>query len=151
MLKDRQFKGPIDCIRQIIRVQGLGGLWSGFTGSLVFRSNFFWMFLSVEVRISFSLVIAPAGIEFSHGSSADFNASFLDLCWDPIRGILFKRILIRSFLTHPSKISTGTAHFLSGGLGSFVFWGMGIPFDNIKRRVHIGALMSYLTVHMTVA
>ena len=55
MLKDRQFKGPIDCVRQIIRVQGLGGLWSGFSGSLVFRSNFFWMFLSVEVRISFGL------------------------------------------------------------------------------------------------
>jgi solute carrier family 25 carnitine/acylcarnitine transporter 20/29 len=26
-------------------------MWSGFTGSLAFRSNFFWMFLSVEVRL----------------------------------------------------------------------------------------------------
>ena len=45
----REFKGPIDCAKQIIRVQGFGGLWSGFTGSLAFRSNFFWMFLSYEV------------------------------------------------------------------------------------------------------
>ncbi|KAF8739321.1 hypothetical protein AX14_010094 [Amanita brunnescens Koide BX004] len=48
---DRQFKGPIDCARQIIRAQGVLGMWSGFTGSLAFRSNFFWMFLSVEVRL----------------------------------------------------------------------------------------------------
>ena len=45
----REFKGPIDCAKQIIRVQGFAGLWSGFTGSLAFRSNFFWMFLSYEV------------------------------------------------------------------------------------------------------
>lgn len=46
---ERQYKGPIDCARQICRVQGVKGLWSGLTGSLAFRSNFFWMFLSFEV------------------------------------------------------------------------------------------------------
>ncbi|KAF9455111.1 mitochondrial carrier [Macrolepiota fuliginosa MF-IS2] len=52
---DRQFKGPIDCARQIVRMQGFFGMWSGLTGSLAFRSNFFWMFLSVEVLMrSFS-------------------------------------------------------------------------------------------------
>ena len=48
-ISSREFKGPIDCAKQIIRVQGIGGLWSGFVGSLAFRSNFFWMFLSFEV------------------------------------------------------------------------------------------------------
>jgi len=48
-VSERQFKGPVDCAKQIVRVQGFGGLWSGFTGSLAFRSNFFWMFLSFEV------------------------------------------------------------------------------------------------------
>lgn len=47
---DRQFKNPIDCARQVIRTQGMRGLWTGFTGSLILRSNFFWMFLSFEVR-----------------------------------------------------------------------------------------------------
>jgi solute carrier family 25 carnitine/acylcarnitine transporter 20/29 len=47
---ERQFKGPIDCIRQIVRVQGPSGLWTGFSGSLAFRSNFFWMFMSFEVQ-----------------------------------------------------------------------------------------------------
>ncbi|KAJ3572516.1 hypothetical protein NP233_g3028 [Leucocoprinus birnbaumii] len=47
-VSDRQFKGPIDCARQIIQNQGIFGMWSGFTGSLAFRANFFWMFLSVE-------------------------------------------------------------------------------------------------------
>lgn len=48
---DRQFRGPIDCARQIVRSQGVLGLWTGFTGSLAFRSNFLWMFLSFEVFI----------------------------------------------------------------------------------------------------
>jgi len=46
---DRQFRGPIDCAKQVVRAQGIQGLWTGFTGSLVFRSNFFWMFVSFEV------------------------------------------------------------------------------------------------------
>lgn len=50
---DRVYKGPIDCIRQITRSQGVLGLWTGFTGSLAFRSNFLWMFFSFEVRILF--------------------------------------------------------------------------------------------------
>ena len=45
---NRQFKGPIDCARQIVVNQGIGGLWRGFTGSLAFRSGFFFMFLGVE-------------------------------------------------------------------------------------------------------
>ncbi|PPQ62745.1 hypothetical protein CVT24_000439 [Panaeolus cyanescens] len=92
---DRQFKGPIDCMRQIFRVQGPFGLWSGFTGSLAFRSNFFWMFLSFEALMR----------AFSQLSGTQF------------------------------EISTGLANFLSGGLGSFAFWAMAIPFDNIKNRM----------------
>ncbi|KAF5385504.1 hypothetical protein D9757_005352 [Collybiopsis confluens] len=79
-IADRQFKGSIDCIRQIWRVQGPMGLYSGFTGSVFFRGNFFFMFLSFEM-------------------------------------------------------GTGTATFLSGGLGSFVFWACAIPADNIKNRM----------------
>ncbi|KAI8990540.1 mitochondrial carrier [Trametes punicea] len=45
---DRQYKGPIDCMRQIVRAHGMLGLWTGFTGSLAFRSNFLWMFGSFE-------------------------------------------------------------------------------------------------------
>lgn len=32
-------------------------------------------------------------------------------------------------------MSTGTANFLSGGLGAFSFWVMAIPADNIKKCV----------------
>ncbi|RDB29261.1 Mitochondrial substrate carrier family protein L [Hypsizygus marmoreus] len=92
---DRQFKGPIDCARQIIRTQGILGLWSGFTGSLAFRSNFFWMFLSFEA----------------------FMRGFSRLAGTPY------------------EISTGSANFVSGGLGAFAFWGMAIPADNIKNRM----------------
>lgn len=46
---DRVYKGPIDCAKQIVRAHGVLGLWSGFTGSLAFRTNFLWMFGSFEV------------------------------------------------------------------------------------------------------
>jgi len=92
---DRQFKGPIDCTRQIIRTQGFLGLWRGFTGSLAFRSGFFFMFLSFE-----ALMRAFSG----------FQGTRLEM-------------------------STATANFWSGGLGSFAFWGVAIPADNLKNRI----------------
>ncbi|KAK7694768.1 hypothetical protein QCA50_001956 [Cerrena zonata] len=33
------------------------------------------------------------------------------------------------------EMSTGTANFISGGLGSFAFWFMAIPADNVKNRM----------------
>ncbi|KAJ7103616.1 mitochondrial carrier [Mycena belliarum] len=47
-VSERQFKGPVDCARQLVRSQGLTGLWTGFTGGLLFRANFFYMFLTFE-------------------------------------------------------------------------------------------------------
>lgn len=46
---DRVYKGPIDCAKRIVRAHGVLGLWTGFIGSLGFRSNFLWMFGSFEV------------------------------------------------------------------------------------------------------
>ena len=59
---DRQFKGPIDCAKQIVRNKGIFGLWTGFTGSLAFRSNFLFMFGSFEVSgmLSFAKWIIKA-------------------------------------------------------------------------------------------
>lgn len=45
----RQFKGPIDCAKQIVRARGVLGLWTALPASLVYRSNFLWMFGSFEV------------------------------------------------------------------------------------------------------
>ncbi|KAJ6604574.1 mitochondrial carrier domain-containing protein [Mycena vulgaris] len=45
---DRQFKGPIDCAHQLVRSQGLMGLWTGLSGGLLFRAHFFYMFLAFE-------------------------------------------------------------------------------------------------------
>ncbi|KAG6862400.1 hypothetical protein C0995_011840 [Termitomyces sp. Mi166 len=103
---ERQFKGPIDCARQIIRAQGYIGMWSGFTGSLAFRSNFFWMFLSFEA----------------------FMRSFSRLAGTPYEVILRYSESCLAF-----NISTGAANFISGGLSAFAFWGMAIPADNVKK------------------
>ncbi|KAJ6519742.1 mitochondrial carrier [Mycena sanguinolenta] len=47
-VSDRQFKGPIDCAQHIVRSQGVFSLWTGFSGGLLFRANFFYMFLAFE-------------------------------------------------------------------------------------------------------
>lgn len=57
---DRLYKGPLDCARQIVKSHGALGLWTGFTGSLAFRTNFLWMFGSFEV---------------SYPTSGQYNAS----------------------------------------------------------------------------
>ncbi|KAF8530038.1 mitochondrial carrier [Hysterangium stoloniferum] len=44
-VSERKFKGPIDCIRQVVQANGILGLWRGFGGSLAFRSSFFFMFI----------------------------------------------------------------------------------------------------------
>uniref|UniRef100_A0A0W0G042 Mitochondrial carrier n=1 Tax=Moniliophthora roreri TaxID=221103 RepID=A0A0W0G042_MONRR len=66
---DRQFRGPLDCIRQIVRTQGVLGLWSGFTGSIAFRTNFFWMFSSVEVLMRGFSRLEGTSYEMSTGTS----------------------------------------------------------------------------------
>lgn len=81
---DRQFKGPIDCARQVVRAQGIQGLWTGFIGSLAFRSNFFWMFLSFEVSDSPHLDLWHQSIiRFSEG----FHERVLKTRGDTIRGM----------------------------------------------------------------
>jgi len=45
---DRQFSGPIDCLRKIIRKQGILGLYNGFLGTVASRSNFMIFFGSFE-------------------------------------------------------------------------------------------------------
>ncbi|KAG8750791.1 hypothetical protein FRC14_000219 [Serendipita sp. 396] len=107
---DRQFSGPIDCMKQVIRAQGIRGLWRGFAGSLAFRANFFWLFISIE-----ALMRGSARLE----------------------GTRF-------------EMSEGTANFLSGGLGSFAFWIMAIPADNVKNRVFAAPLASNTTVREVV-
>ncbi|KAH8835730.1 mitochondrial carrier [Flagelloscypha sp. PMI_526] len=61
---DRQFKGPIDVARRIVRTEGPLGLWRGFTGSLAQRCAFFWMFFGVEGFMR----------GFSHLSNYDIHA-----------------------------------------------------------------------------
>lgn len=43
------YSGPIDVIRQTVSQQGILGMWRGFGASLLFRSNFAWMFGGFEV------------------------------------------------------------------------------------------------------
>ncbi|KDQ63474.1 hypothetical protein JAAARDRAFT_29495 [Jaapia argillacea MUCL 33604] len=96
----REFKGPLNCARKIIRAHGFFDLWRGFTASLVFRANYFWMFMPIE----------------------GFRRTFAKM-----RGT-------------PLEVNKTLSDFLSGGLGSLVFWVMAIPADNIKNRMYASPL-----------
>ncbi|KAF5385277.1 hypothetical protein D9615_001433 [Tricholomella constricta] len=56
-------------VPKIIRCQGILGMWSGFTGSLAFRSNFFWMFLSFEALMRGFSRLAGTPYEISTGAA----------------------------------------------------------------------------------
>jgi len=71
-VSDREFKGPIDCARRIVRTQGVTGLWSGFGGSLLFRSNFMWMFMSYEALMRGFARLNGTPFEISTGLSTFF-------------------------------------------------------------------------------
>lgn len=43
------YKGPIDCIRQVVRNNGIFGLWQGLLPTMLFRSWFFVFWSSYEV------------------------------------------------------------------------------------------------------
>ncbi|TCD69900.1 hypothetical protein EIP91_005724 [Steccherinum ochraceum] len=73
---DREFKGPLDCARQVVRSRGVLGLWSGFTGSLAFRANFCWMFGSVEILMRSFASLKGTSFEMSTGT-ANFLAGGL--------------------------------------------------------------------------
>jgi len=46
-----QFKGPVDCLRQVLKAQGPVGLYRGISSMLLFRSCFSSMFCSYEVLL----------------------------------------------------------------------------------------------------
>jgi len=66
---DRQFKGPVDCIRQVVRAQGIRGLWTGSTGSFIVRGNMFWMFMSFEAFMRGFSALEGTQYEISTGLS----------------------------------------------------------------------------------
>lgn len=47
--RTKTYKGPIDCIKQVVRNNGVFGLWQGLTPTMLFRSWFFAFWGSYEV------------------------------------------------------------------------------------------------------
>ncbi|CAE6471831.1 unnamed protein product [Rhizoctonia solani] len=76
-------------------------------------------------------VQGPMGIWRGFASSLVYRSSF---CW------MFAsyEVIMRTFTLLDGtrfEMTTPAANFLAGGLGSFGYWIMGIPFDNIKNRI----------------
>ncbi|KZW01956.1 mitochondrial carrier [Exidia glandulosa HHB12029] len=66
----RQFRGPLDCAVKVLRAQGLfGGLWRGYLTSSLYRSSFFWMFLSMEGLMRASTRLDGTPYEMSKGAA----------------------------------------------------------------------------------
>ncbi|OSD03179.1 mitochondrial carrier [Trametes coccinea BRFM310] len=120
---DRQYKGPIDCIRQIVRAQGVLGLWIGFTGSLAFRSNFLWMFGSFEALMrAFSKLdgtpyaISTPMANFMSGGLASFVYWIMAIPADNIKN---RMMATPHNLPKPSFTATARQIFVEGGLRGY--------------------------------
>lgn len=59
--------------------------------------------------------------------------------------------LFTSFKGTKLEMSTASANFWSGGLGSFAFWGVSIPADNLKNRIMGAPLDAKYTPLRTIA
>ncbi|OCB88566.1 mitochondrial carrier [Sanghuangporus baumii] len=92
LASDREFKNPIHCARRIIQMQGVPGLWTGLTGSLLFRSNFMWMFMSYEVLMRGFGELSGTRLEindglatFMSGGLASFSYWFMAIAADNVK------------------------------------------------------------------
>ncbi|KAI8979114.1 putative mitochondrial inner membrane transporter ymc3 [Mycotypha africana] len=47
--KTKVYKGPIDCVRKVVKNNGIFGLWQGLTPTMLFRSWFFVFWSSYEI------------------------------------------------------------------------------------------------------
>ena len=68
----------------------------------------------------------------SDNNNPGLDATFFTTQRNTVRGWCLRSTL-RARTEILSQMSTGTANFLSGGLGSFAFWFAAIPADNIKK------------------
>ncbi|KAJ3551446.1 hypothetical protein NM688_g4697 [Phlebia brevispora] len=118
-VRDRQYKGPIDCARQILRGKGILGLWTGFTGSLAFRANFFWMFLSIEALMRLFSATRDTPFEISTGT-ANFLSGGLASFTFWIMGIPADNIKNRMMASSPKSAAptfTGTVRAIYSTAG----------------------------------
>ncbi|KAI0735057.1 mitochondrial carrier [Earliella scabrosa] len=127
---DRQYKGPIDCARQIVRSHGVLGLWTGFTGSLAFRSNFLWMFGSFEALMrgfakldGTPYAISTPMANFLSGGLASFVYWIMAIPADNIKKQV--RMMATSHtLARPSFLQTARQIHAEGGYRGY-FRGLG--------------------------
>ncbi|KZT06004.1 mitochondrial carrier, partial [Laetiporus sulphureus 93-53] len=120
---DRQYKGPIDCARQVIASRGVLGLWTGFTGSLAFRSNFLWMFLSFEALMrSFSKLqgtpyeITTPTANFLSGGLASFAFWLMGIPADNVKNRMMSTSLSQS---RPTFLAIARSIYALGGVRGF--------------------------------
>ncbi|KAI0375111.1 mitochondrial carrier [Pilatotrama ljubarskyi] len=120
---DRQYKGPIDCVRQVVRAHGVLGLWAGFTGSLAFRSNFLWMFGSFEALMrAFSKLdgtpyaISTPMADFLSGGLAAFVYWIMAIPADNIKN---RMMATPHSLPKPSFVATVRQIYAEGGLRGY--------------------------------
>ncbi|KAJ1964218.1 hypothetical protein GGI12_001571 [Dipsacomyces acuminosporus] len=106
----RQYKGPIDCARQLIKHHGPFGIWRGLPATLSQRSFFFFLWGSYDVYTEWLRSLRASGSfpYFARSGSAHAQEN------SPL----------------PEKL----VNFLAGGMAANTFWCLCYPVDVIKNR-----------------
>ncbi|KAJ6621656.1 mitochondrial carrier domain-containing protein [Mycena sp. CBHHK59/15] len=116
-VSDRQFKGPFDCARQLVHSQGVFGLWTGFSASVLYRAHFFYMFLAFEACMRGLSQLNGTPYEPSVGIANMVSGGAASLCFWTM-AIPFDRTKNRMMshpypLPYPASPSANRPSFLS--------------------------------------
>ncbi|KAJ1920365.1 hypothetical protein H4219_001340 [Mycoemilia scoparia] len=115
----RLYAGPIDCARQLVRQNGIFGLWHGLQATLLQRSFFFflWGSYSVYTDMLHSLKYTKSSLGIPY------------YAWDPP-----KKTAAANSTNNTGRLSEKAISFLAGGLAANTFWTFCFPFDVVKNR-----------------
>ncbi|KAF4462698.1 Mitochondrial carrier [Fusarium albosuccineum] len=153
------FTGPMHCVRQTIRHEGLGALYKGFTPPLIG-----WMFMDSILLGSFNVYrqhlkqreffsSREVNSCFAHGVAgglAGWTVSFIAAPVEHIKARLqihhphLSKLLsifwaiydvVNRRLHEHTQLSTPLINFLAGGVSAQAYWLAGYPTDVVKQRI----------------
>jgi len=123
--REWQYKGSVDCIRQILAAQGPLGLYRGFVSMVMFRSCFAGMFCSYEIflRGLRKLEVSDGTANFLAGGLGSFGYWAFAIPFDIIKNRILADDLVKPKYTS-SPWAMGRRIYAEGGLFGFYrgFW-----------------------------
>ncbi|OMH83147.1 Mitochondrial substrate carrier family protein L [Zancudomyces culisetae] len=125
----QQYNGAIDCIRKIVKQNGITGMWYGLPATIMQRSFFFFLWGSYDVysRWLRSLQRIPEFPYYARQDSAHNKSS-------------------GSSVAIHDRMSERAISFIAGGLAANTFWTLVYPVDVAKNKYMASSEKKYKSI-----